>query len=244
MLACSAVHPHAPALAMLATLGSDGPAPTKVALGARLASPGAGVAVLSTDRETQQRSSDETDRSADTPGNRPRDRPVQSAAVHPAAERERAVLRAVLCCGACVYLQCVLLCAARKELLLTNGTDQIRYRRSKYFLVLVIGTYCEAIGLALRIAFRNDVHSLGGYIAMYMFVILSPCAFLAADYILLGRIVEYLDGARYLLLPPGKVSWTFVISDSELNAGAGAGVCALGWPRSRRSLHWHARRAR
>lgn len=50
---------------------------------------------------------------------------------------------------------------------------------------------------------------------MYMFVILSPCAFLAADYILLGRIVEYLDAARYLLLPPGKVSWTFVISDSE-----------------------------
>lgn len=85
--------------------------------------------------------------------------------------------------------------------------------------MLVIGTYCEAIGLALRISFRNDVHSLGGYIAMYMFVILSPCAFLAADYILLGRIVEYLGGAEYLLLPPGKVSWTFIISDGEFASG-------------------------
>lgn len=93
--------------------------------------------------------------------------------------------------------------------------DQIRYRRSKYFLVLVIGTYCAGIGLALRISFRNGVHSLGGYIAMYMFVVLSPCAFLAADYILLGRIVQYLHGEKYLLLPPGKVSWFFVISDSE-----------------------------
>jgi hypothetical protein len=28
-----------------------------------------------------------------------------------------------------------------------------------------------AIGLALRLSFRNNVHSLGGYIAMYMFVV-------------------------------------------------------------------------
>jgi hypothetical protein len=85
--------------------------------------------------------------------------------------------------------------------------------RGKYFLCLTIGTWCEAIGLALRIALRKDPHSLGLYIAMYMFVVLSPCAFLAADYILLGRIVKHLKGSRYLFLNPDKVSWTFVISD-------------------------------
>jgi len=79
----------------------------------------------------------------------------------------------------------------------------------------LIGTYCEGIGLALRIWFRNNLHSLGGYIAMYMFVILSPCAFLAADYILLGRIVEHLNADKYLFIKPGRVSWIFIISDGE-----------------------------
>ncbi|GMK58928.1 hypothetical protein CspeluHIS016_0603700 [Cutaneotrichosporon spelunceum] len=85
--------------------------------------------------------------------------------------------------------------------------------RGKYFLCLTIGTWCEAIGLALRIALRKDPHSLGLYISMYMFVVLSPCAFLAADYILLGRMVKHLKASRYLFLNPDKVSWTFVLSD-------------------------------
>jgi hypothetical protein len=51
-----------------------------------------------------------------------------------------------------------------------NSKGQFR-AKGKYFLCLLIGTFCMAIGLALRLSFRNNVHSLGGYIAMYMFVV-------------------------------------------------------------------------
>lgn len=50
---------------------------------------------------------------------------------------------------------------------------------------------------------------------MYMLVILSPCAFLAADYILLGRLAKHLNAGSYLFISPDRVSWIFVISDSE-----------------------------
>ena len=74
-------------------------------------------------------------------------------------------------------------------------------------LCLIIGAYCEGLGLCFRLMTRNDVHSSGKYIVMYLFVVLSvssqsltmqiqrradpqPCSFLPADYILLGRIVS------------------------------------------------------
>jgi hypothetical protein len=123
-------------------------------------------------------------------------------------------------------------------------------------LCLVIGTYCEAIGLVLRVVLRNNPHSTGLYIVQYLFVVLSvslsglascdppgrhyvrdgrngglasreengveiksnpqPCAFLAGDYILLGRIVQHLGAPQYIRpFKPGAISWTFVFSDGE-----------------------------
>ncbi len=43
----------------------------------------------------------------------------------------------------------------------------------KYFLCLVIGAWCEALGLILRIPLRSNIHSTGIYIVMYLFVVLS-----------------------------------------------------------------------
>lgn len=40
-------------------------------------------------------------------------------------------------------------------------------------LALVIGAYCEGLGLAFRLMTRSDVHSSGKYIVMYLFVVLS-----------------------------------------------------------------------
>jgi hypothetical protein len=100
-------------------------------------------------------------------------------------------------------------------------------------LCLVIGAYCEGLGFVFRLVLRNNIHSNGVYIVMYLFVVLSvspsvlpdldsssrgrlqPCAFLAGDYILLGRLVQHLDAPQYLKpLKPGVVSWTFIVSDS------------------------------
>ncbi|KAK1926730.1 putative integral to membrane protein [Papiliotrema laurentii] len=99
--------------------------------------------------------------------------------------------------------------------------------RANYMLCLVIGTYCEAIGLVLRVVLRKNPHSTGLYIVQYLFVVLSPCAFLAGDYILLGRLVQHLNAPQYLRpLKPAAVSWTFIISDvvTFLIQAAGGGL--------------------
>jgi hypothetical protein len=46
-------------------------------------------------------------------------------------------------------------------------------RRANWFMVLVIGAWCEGIGLALRLGVRQNLHSTGLYIAQYLFVVLS-----------------------------------------------------------------------
>ena len=46
-------------------------------------------------------------------------------------------------------------------------------------LCLVIGAYCEGIGLVLRLVFRTNPHSSGLYIALDLFVVLSVCSFYA-----------------------------------------------------------------
>lgn len=60
--------------------------------------------------------------------------------------------------------------------------------------------------------------------------IFQPCAFLAADYILLGRIVNHLNGARHFPINPGRVSWFFIISDicTFLIQASGGGMSAAG----------------
>lgn len=70
-----------------------------------------------------------------------------------------------------------------------------------------------AFGLLMRIPFRTNPHALGIYITSHLFILLSPCAFIAADYILLGRIVRHLAADRYLPISAHKVSRYFVISD-------------------------------
>ncbi|ODO07272.1 integral membrane protein [Cryptococcus wingfieldii CBS 7118] len=100
-------------------------------------------------------------------------------------------------------------------------------RKANYFLALVIGCWCEGIGLVLRVAFRSNPHSTGLYIVCYLFVVLSPCAFLAGDYILMGRLVSYLDAHERLRpLRAAKVSWIFIISDvvTFLIQAAGGGL--------------------
>ena len=86
--------------------------------------------------------------------------------------------------------------------------------RANYMLCLVIGAYFEGLGLALRLPFRNNPHSNGLYIVQYLFVVLSPCAFLAGDYILLGRIINHLGVPEYIRpFKANLISRIFIISD-------------------------------
>nr|ODN93119.1 integral membrane protein [Cryptococcus depauperatus CBS 7841] len=85
---------------------------------------------------------------------------------------------------------------------------------ANYFLAFVIGAWCEGLGLALRIVLRTNLHNTGMYIVCYLFVVLSPCALLAGDYILLDRLVQYLGGHRYIRpFRAGQIFWFFIIAD-------------------------------
>jgi len=86
-------------------------------------------------------------------------------------------------------------------------------RGAKFMLSMVIGTFSFALGLALRFGLARDPRGKGLYIAEYLFVVLSPCAFIAADYVLLGRLAAYLRADKHLIIRPDRVTKVFLTSD-------------------------------
>ncbi|WVQ64665.1 uncharacterized protein L199_002832 [Kwoniella botswanensis] len=85
--------------------------------------------------------------------------------------------------------------------------------RQKYMLTLCIGTTTMAVGFGIRIIMTNKPDQLGVYIATTLFTLLSPCAFLANDYIILPRLARWLDAEDQLFLRASRVTKTFVWSD-------------------------------
>lgn len=79
---------------------------------------------------------------------------------------------------------------------------------------MTIGAYTFALGIACRFGLHVKPDSKGIYIAENLFVILPPCAFIAADYILLGRLARYIGSGKHLVIPPSRITITFVISDT------------------------------
>lgn len=70
-----------------------------------------------------------------------------------------------------------------------------------------------AIGIAARFGVHYDPSSLGVYITMFLFITLSPCGFIAAEYVLMGRMAQWLQASQHLLLRPQRVTLVFVLSD-------------------------------
>ncbi|KAI0763256.1 RTA1 like protein-domain-containing protein [Irpex lacteus] len=85
--------------------------------------------------------------------------------------------------------------------------------KAKYMLVLVIAECCYAIGIAARYGLHYQPDSKNIYIIEYLFITLSPCGFVAAEYVILGRLVHWVKGDRYLLIRPSWVTKVFVASD-------------------------------
>ncbi|RSH89118.1 hypothetical protein EHS25_002784 [Saitozyma podzolica] len=100
--------------------------------------------------------------------------------------------------------------------------------RKKWMLCLCIGMSCMAAGFAARIPMTNNPGSLGIYIAQTMFILLSPCAFLAQNYIILPRLATWLDSEDCLFLPSRIIVRLFVWSDviTFWLQGGGGGLTA------------------
>ncbi|KAF8220825.1 RTA1-like protein [Tricholoma matsutake] len=84
---------------------------------------------------------------------------------------------------------------------------------AKWMLSMVIGAYFFALGLSIRFGLHSHPDSSGLYIVEYLFVVLSPCTFIAADYILLGRISRHLHSDELLLVSSHRITQIFVTSD-------------------------------
>ncbi|KAL4076688.1 RTA1 like protein-domain-containing protein [Scleroderma yunnanense] len=87
-----------------------------------------------------------------------------------------------------------------------------RYRTT-WMLTLVTSEYCYAIGFCFRFLLHYYPDSRRIYITEYLIIVLSPCGFIAADYVLLGRFAKFLSCSEHVPLPPNKITLVFVISD-------------------------------
>ncbi|KAG6830041.1 hypothetical protein H0H92_002459 [Tricholoma furcatifolium] len=119
-----------------------------------------------------------------------------------------------------IALVLILLIAASQTLL-------TRKWGPKWMLSLVIGEYCFAFGFILRFGVHVN-NTVALYAIENLFIILAPCAFIAADYVLLGRLARHLEAERHLLVNPQKITKYFVTSDvvTFLIQASGGGLSA------------------
>jgi hypothetical protein len=101
--------------------------------------------------------------------------------------------------------------------------------KPKYMLWVTIGTFTMAVGFGARIPMTDDPGSLGIYIVTTLFTLLSPCAYLAQDYVLLPRLATWLDAEDCLFLRARIIARLFIGSDicTFLIQAAGGGMTAM-----------------
>ncbi|CAK5283642.1 unnamed protein product [Mycena citricolor] len=86
-----------------------------------------------------------------------------------------------------------------------------------FMLSLNLGMSTMSAGFVLRYMYATPPFTLGKYTAWDMCILLSPCLFLATDYMLLSRLVNTFDPqivARCLAIKPTRVVKIFVWSDA------------------------------
>ncbi|KAK1924191.1 RTA1 like protein-domain-containing protein [Papiliotrema laurentii] len=115
-------------------------------------------------------------------------------------------------------------------------------RFRKWMLALTIGCTTMALGFVIRIPMHNSPDSLGIYIMQYMLILLSPCAFLAQDYVILPRIATWLNAEDCLFLESRWIVRTFVWADvtTFLLQAAGGGMTAAQGDSMANIGHWVA----
>ncbi|KAJ7238566.1 RTA1 like protein-domain-containing protein [Mycena haematopus] len=103
--------------------------------------------------------------------------------------------------------------------------------RRPFIITLPLGMTAMAIGFILRVIYANPPFTLGKYIVMDLCILLSPCLFLATDYMLLSHLARGFDeevSNRCLLIRHSRVTKIFVWSDitTFLLQSGGGGLTA------------------
>ncbi|KAG9308036.1 RTA1 like protein-domain-containing protein [Chiua virens] len=99
--------------------------------------------------------------------------------------------------------------------------------RAWWGLCLPIGATVMSAGFVLRIAMIIYPNSFSIYICSLLFILLSPAAFLAFNYILYGRFVVICIERRHSLIRPERTARYFVASDITTLLVQGAGGSML-----------------
>ncbi|KIJ63644.1 hypothetical protein HYDPIDRAFT_92368 [Hydnomerulius pinastri MD-312] len=99
---------------------------------------------------------------------------------------------------------------------------------ARWMLLMVAGLYTYVVGFGFRFALHSTPDSLGIYITQYLLIVLSPCASIAANYVLLGRLAGSLRCEEHILFPVQRLTLTFVASDvtTFLIQAVGGGLMA------------------
>jgi len=87
----------------------------------------------------------------------------------------------------------------------------------------------EALGFTLRVVSRYYPTSSALFSIQRLFIVCSPAAFLAFNYILYGRLISY-SGAGHSIVKPRRVATIFVTSDistflMQVRSNLLSGVC-------------------
>ncbi|KAF8840084.1 hypothetical protein BDN67DRAFT_1053608, partial [Paxillus ammoniavirescens] len=82
---------------------------------------------------------------------------------------------------------------------------------AKWMLGMVKDAYVAGFSCRFRLHYRPDCEAI--FIAEYLLIVLSPCAFIAANYILFGRLSKHISCTDHVLLPVRRLTLIFVTSD-------------------------------
>ncbi|KAG2107899.1 RTA1 like protein-domain-containing protein [Suillus discolor] len=99
-------------------------------------------------------------------------------------------------------------------------TYRIIYNGARWMWPMVVGEYSTSqshafyvIGFGFRFALHYNPDSLVIYIVEYLLIVLSPCFFIAANYVLLGRLARDIGCTYQVLLPVRRLTLIFILSD-------------------------------
>ncbi|KAI5850149.1 RTA1 like protein-domain-containing protein [Tricharina praecox] len=110
---------------------------------------------------------------------------------------------------------------------IAHGFQLIR-SRTWYFIPMFIGALMEAIGYVGRIMSHSDKENLGPYIMQSLLLLVAPALFAASIYMVLGRLIAYLDAAHHSMIRLNWLTKFFVLGDvlSFMMQGGGGGMMA------------------
>ncbi|KAI9042435.1 RTA1 domain-containing protein [Aspergillus affinis] len=103
-------------------------------------------------------------------------------------------------------------------------------RRTCSFTPFIIGGLCETIGYVGRILNSRETPdwTTGPYIMQTLLLLVAPALFAASIYMILGRLIQFVDGDSRSIIRGRWITRIFVVGDviSFLAQGGGGGVLA------------------